>query len=180
MNYEVLTNARKEGYVELRDMILESHSKSQTNKIINWVGQDQHRFDELVTLFLNDEYRVTQRAAWPLSYIAIAHPDLIKKHLKKLVENLRKPNLHNAIKRNTTRLLQHIPVPKALQGEVMDHCFHFIEDPNEAVAVKAFSLSILHNLSKQHPAILPEIRTIIESQIEHQTPAFKVRAKIFF
>src|ERR1043166_3202174 len=101
--------------MELRDMILESHSKSQTNKIINWVGQDQRRFDELVTLFLNDEYRVTQRAAWPLSYIAIAHPDLIKKHLKKLVENLRKPNLHNAIKRNTTRLLQHIPIPKTLQ-----------------------------------------------------------------
>ena len=163
----------------LRDMILEEHSKAQTNEIIAWIGEDEKRFDELVMFFLGDEYRVTQRAGWPLSCIAIAHPALIKKHLKKLVENLRREHLHNSIKRNTVRLLEQITIPDSLQGEVMDHCFRFIEDPNEAVAVKAYSLTILHNLSKYYPDIIPEIRSIIAAQIEHPTPAFKVRARVF-
>lgn len=130
--------------------------------------------------FLGTEYRVIQRASWPLSNIAIAYPHLIKKHLKKIITNLRQPKLHSAVKRNTTRLLQHIPIPRALQGEVMNHCFRFIENPQEAVAVKAFSLSILYNLSKQYPEILPEIKAIISAQMEWQTPAFKARAKVFY
>lgn len=165
--------------VELRDTILQEHSSAQRDKIIEWVGNDQKRFDELIALFLGDEYRVTQRAAWPLSHISIAHPNLVGKHLEKLVENLRNPNLHNAVKRNTTRLLAELTIPQKLHGEVMDRCFRFIEDVNEPVAVKAHALSILHDLSKQYPDILPEVRAIIFSQLEYQTPAFKVRARKF-
>jgi hypothetical protein len=141
------------------------------------VGTSQTRFDELVYLFLNDEYRVVQRAAWPFSLIAEAQPGLIKKHLKKIIDNLGKPGLHNAVKRNTVRLLQTVPIPKSLQGKVMDICFRFIEDPKEAVAVKAFSLTVLGNLAQQYPAILPELKTIIELQWPHQTAAFKSRAR---
>ncbi|MES2774908.1 MAG: hypothetical protein V4722_12025 [Bacteroidota bacterium] len=161
----------------LEEMILEEHSKAQTNKIITWVGTDQKRFDELVSLFLKGKPLITQRAGWPLSYIGATHPTLVKKHLKSIIKNLEKPNLHNAIKRNTVRLLEHIDIPESLHGEVMNHCFGYIEDPNEAVAVKAFSLTVLENLSKQYPEIVPEIKLIIESRWEHATAAIKSRAK---
>ena len=48
--------------MNLRSEILAEHSKAQTNKIIEWVGNSQQRFDELINLFLGDEYRITQRA----------------------------------------------------------------------------------------------------------------------
>ena len=63
----------------LREEILKEHSRAQCSKIAKWVGNDQKRFDELLQLFLNDEYRVTQRAGWPLGYCVEAHPELIKK-----------------------------------------------------------------------------------------------------
>ena len=66
------------------------------------------RFDELVYLFLYDEYRVTQRAGWPMSYIASAHPQLVKKHLAKLIAHLQNHKLHDTVKRNTVRLLQFV------------------------------------------------------------------------
>ena len=50
--------------MNLREEILKEHSKTQCNKIVNWIGNSQKRFNELFELFLNDEYRVTQRAAW--------------------------------------------------------------------------------------------------------------------
>lgn len=161
----------------LRDEILKEHSKSQCQKIVQWVGDSQERFDELFDLFLKDEYRVVQRAAWPVSYCVIAHPQLIHKNFGKLLKNLRKPVLHDAVKRNTMRLLQDVEIPKKFQGEIMDICFRYIASPCEAVAIKAFSLTVLDHLSKTYPEIKPEIRLLIEERWDHETAAFKSRAK---
>jgi hypothetical protein len=163
--------------MNLRATILAEHSKSQTNKIVKWIGSSQSRFDELVKLFLNDEYRVTQRAGWPLSYSASAHPELISRHIGKLIKNLLKKNLHDAVKRNTVRILQEIPVPTRYHGQLMDTCFRFIQSPDEAVAVKAFSLTIIENMLPLYPDIKNELKLVIEEQWEHQTPAFRSRAK---
>jgi hypothetical protein len=163
----------------LKEQILKEHSKAQCSKIVNWVGASQQRFDELFHLFLTDEYRVVQRAAWPISYCVIAYPNFIKKHWGSLIKNLQKPNLHNAVKRNSIRLLQNIDIPKKYQGQVMDLCFKYVESPTEAVAVKAFSLTVLSNLARQYPEIIPEIKLLIEDQLAHQTAAFKSRAKLF-
>ena len=161
----------------LREEILKEHSKAQCNRITAWVGDDQKRFDELFHLFLQDDYRVTQRAAWPLSYCVANHPSFIKKRFPELIKNLYKPGLHDAIKRNTVRILQAIDIPKKYQGEVMNICFQYVASPTEAVAIKAFSLTILGNLAKLYPDILPEIKLLIEEQLPNQTAAFISRAK---
>jgi len=161
----------------LRSVILHEHSKAQCNKIVEWVADDQKRFDELFHLFLNDDYLVTQRAAWPISYCVATHPEFIKKHFGALIKNLHKPGIHNSIKRNTVRILQEIEIPEIYQGEVMNLCFQYVESPTEAVAVKAFALTVLGNLAKLYPEILPEIKLLIEEQLPHQTAAFRSRAK---
>lgn len=163
----------------IREMLLAEHSKAQCNRIVKYIGNNQQRFDELFTLFLGDEYRVIQRAAWPVSYTVIAQPQLVKKHFARLIKNLTKPNLHTAVKRNSLRLLQEIPIPKRYHGTLMDVCFQYIATPGEAIAVKAFSLTVLQNLSDQYPEIIPEIKLLIEEYYDRETPAFKSRAKQF-
>jgi hypothetical protein len=163
--------------LNLRDEILAKHSKAQTNKIIDWIGTSQKRFDELVQLFLTDEYRVVQRAAWPIGSIAETQPQLLTKHLPVFVALLRKPGLHNAVRRNITRLLQYIPIPEKLKGNVMDACFSFICDVNEKAAVKAFSLTILEQLATEYPEIISEIITVIEERWDFETAAFHSRAR---
>ena len=59
--------------MKLRETILKDHSKATCLRIVKWVGNDQKRFDELFNLFLNDEYRVVQRAAWPMTYLSLIH-----------------------------------------------------------------------------------------------------------
>lgn len=143
-----------------------------------WVTLKQ-RFNELFSLFLNDEYRVTQRTAWPVSYCVQAHSEFIQDNFAKLLKNLKKPNLHDSIKRNSIRLLQHVAIPKKYQGQVMNVCFEYLESPTEAVAIKAFSLTVLGSLAIQYPEIIPEVKLLIEDQLPHQTAAFKSRAKLF-
>jgi hypothetical protein len=165
--------------MDLKTEILKEHSKAQCNKIVKWVGSDKKRFNELFRLFLNGEYRVTQRAAWPLSYCAIAHPRFMENNYDRLLVNLKKPNLHASIKRNTIRLLQSVNIPKRNEGAVMKVCFEFLQSTREPVAIKAFSLSVLQKLAKKYPEIIPEIKLIIEDQVPHQSAAFKSRAQSF-
>lgn len=163
--------------MQLRTEILKEHSKANCNAIVKWVGNSQRRFDELFEIFLNDEYRVVQRASWPVSYAVQAHPKFIQKHFKKLINNIKKPGIHEAVKRNTVRLLQDIKIPEPYHGEVMNLCFDFISSPEEKAATKAFSLTILENLSKIYPEIGQEIRTIIEDRWDYESAAFHSRAR---
>ncbi len=163
--------------MDLRNEILKEHSKAQCNKIVQWVGNSQKRFDALFNLFLKDIYRVNQRAAWPVSYCVIAHPEFIKENFGKLIKNLAKPDLHNSIKRNSIRLLQYVDIPEKFQGEIMEICFSYVASPSEPVAVKAFSLTVLGNLAKKYPEIIPEIKVLIDEQIPLQSAGFKSSAQ---
>jgi len=163
--------------MKLRETILKAHSKANCNRIVKWVGNDQKKFDELFDLFLNDEYRVVQRAGWPISYCVEKYPALIQKHYAKLLKNLNKKGIHDAVKRNSVRLLQHVDIPEKFHGEVMDLCFRYLSSPTEAVAIKAFSITVLQNLARKYPEILNEIKLVIEERWDYETVAFKTRAK---
>ncbi|MEP7323451.1 MAG: hypothetical protein ABI761_16110 [Saprospiraceae bacterium] len=163
--------------MSLTEMVAKEHSKAQMLRIMDWIGEDKKRFDELVHLFMSGESMISQRAGYPLSNIAIRYPDWITSHLKKIIVYAQKPGLHNAIRRNTMRILEHVPIPKKLQGTVLTMCFDFIADPVEKVAIKAFSLTVLEHMMDTYPEIGSEIKDIIEDQWAQQTPAFRVRAK---
>ena len=161
----------------LLEEILREHSKAQTASIVDWIGASQKRFDELLHLFLNGEPKVVQRAGWPLSNVVILHPHFIRNKIHLLLENLQKEHLHPAVKRNTIRLLQHVPIPKKLHGEIMDACFKFILSPVAHVAVKADSLTILQNMLKTYPEIGSELKLVIEERWQYETAGFRSRAK---
>jgi len=61
----------------------------------------------------------------------------------------------------------------------MNLCFDYIASPVEAVAVKAFALTILQKIAQFYPEIKDEVKIIIEDRWEVESPAFKSRAKKF-
>jgi hypothetical protein len=61
----------------------------------------------------------------------------------------------------------------------MSHCFDYIQKPEVAGAIKAFSLRIVENLSAQYPEIVPELKVIIQERWSQEKPSFKARAKKF-
>lgn len=163
--------------MDLLKLLRAEHSKKQTDRIVDYVGADKDRFALLMKLFLQGEYRITQRAAWPLSYCVRYHPELISPYFTRLLDNLARQDIHVAVIRNTVRLLQDVTIPKRYHGRVMTACFNFVQAPETPIAVKAFSLSILANLSADYPEIRSELKLIIEEQWEHATAAFRSRAR---
>ena len=163
--------------MDILQLLQAEHSKKQTLRIVRYVGNDKDRFAVLIRLFFGKEYRITQRAAWPLSYCVRAHPELIRPYFKRLLDNLKRKDIPVAVVRNTVRLLQDVDIPKKFHGQVMSTCFDFIQSVETPIAVKAFSLTILSNLAESYPGIRGELKLIIEEQWEHATPAFRSRAK---
>jgi hypothetical protein len=163
--------------MDLHQLLRSEHSKEQTDRIVRYISDDKARFAVLMELFFKGEYRITQRAAWPMSYCVRAHPALIGPYFKPLLDNLARKDIHVAVIRNTLRLLQDVDIPKRYHGRVMSTCFDLIQSVETPIAVKAFSLTVLGNLSSLYPEILGELQLIIEGQWEHATPAFRSRAK---
>ncbi len=164
--------------MNLRDAILEEHSKTHTQKIAQWIGNEPERIAQLIHIFLHDEYRVVQRAAWIVSDVATLHPDSMAKHVPALVEKLTDKGAHIAAKRNVYRVLQFLALPEAVHGALMNYCFDSLTDPKEALAVRAFAMSILARLVKDYPEIKNELKLVIEDALLQETaPSFKSRAR---
>jgi len=163
--------------MQLEKLLAEEHSKRQCDRIVKYIGKDKDRFAELMRLFFKGEYRITQRAAWPLSYVVRLNPSLITPYFKPLLDNLDKKDLHVAVVRNTVRLLQDVDIPQRYHGRVMSRCFEYVSSPGTPIAVKAFALTVLSNLSAVYPEIGAELKLIIDDQWEHATPAFRSRSR---
>lgn len=163
--------------MDIRQALLSEHSKAQCNKIVHFIGSDKKKFKQLMDEFFAGEYRITQRAAWPLSHCVSNHPQLITPYLDRLIDTLENPGVHNAVIRNIIRLLQDIEIPKKFHGRIMTSCFNFITSETIPAAIKAFSLTVLNNLAKDYPEIRPELKLIIEERWENESPAFRSRAR---
>lgn len=109
--------------MNLVKFLLKEHSKATTAKIVKYVNGNPARFQELVDVYLKGPGQITQRAAWPLSYCVEHNPELIYPHLSKILKFLHKPENHDAVKRNTIRLLQYVNIPTRMQGNVATICF---------------------------------------------------------
>ncbi len=161
--------------MNIRLALLKEHSKKQTNRIAAFIETDKQRFSELMRNFLGNEYRVTQRAAWAVSVCSTRHPELIRPWLKRIIVNLSKPSLPDAVKRNTVRILQFISIPPSLQGLAAEHCFRMLQSIEEPIAVKVFSMTVLLNLCKAEPGLTTEVRLLIERQMPQASKGFVSR-----
>jgi len=162
--------------MDIKKELLKEHSKRQTSKVVNYIGKDSKRFNSLIEIFLEGPYRVTQRAAWPLSYCVESHPALIKPHLKSVLKMLDKQDAHVAVKRNILRFLQDIEIPKQFYGTVTDRCFKLM-DPKEPIAVRVFAMTVLANITKEEPDLKKELRIVIEDQLPYASAGYLSRAR---
>lgn len=165
--------------MDIREVLLQNrvYSSADILRVTSYACSSKENFKELMQCFLANEYRLAQRAAGSVSWAAKKKPSMVKPYIKDIVAQLERTDVHVAVIRNCVRVLEMIDIPEPLHGDVMNTCFKFIETPSTPVAIKAFSLTTLYNLSKIYPEIRQELKLIIEERWNDETPAFKSRGK---
>jgi hypothetical protein len=163
--------------MDLTKTLQSGHNKQITTQIADYVGDNAIRFKELVKIFMAGPYRMTQRAAWPLSLCVERHPKLISPHLGKILRFATLPDVHDAVTRNTVRLLQFIDVPRKYRGQVVSMCFGYLATRGTPIAIQAFSITVLHNVSDNEPGLRRELRMILEGHLPYASPGYRARAQ---
>jgi hypothetical protein len=163
--------------MNIREALRAEHSKRQTMAIVEYIGSDPKRFAELMSIFFEGEYRLTQRAAWPMNYCAERQPQLISPYLSRLVNQLERDDVHDAVKRNALRLMQFVDVPRRLKGKTYSICVDLIADLSQPVAVKVFAVTVAAKIARSSPDLLKELRLVIKEILPHSSIAFHIRAR---
>jgi hypothetical protein len=163
--------------MDIRQALMAIHSKRQAMAVVEFIGDDAQRFAELMKLFYAGEYRLTQCAAGIIGYCVERRSELIRPYLPKLLDCLKRDDMHDAVKRNILRSLQYVEIPRRLAGKIYAHCVDFIDDAYEPVAVRAYALTVAARIAKSEPDLMNELRLIVTKHIPHTTIAFHKRAR---
>jgi hypothetical protein len=164
--------------MDLEQEILREHSKRQMTKIARWVGSDNRRFRRLMDLFLNGEYRITQRSVWVISECTENHPELVGPWLKPMLAKMEEPGVHGAVRRHVLRILAGREIPHALLGTVVSRCFDCLSSENESIAVKVHAMMIIVHVARAEPDLKNELKGAIEQLLPTAGPAIRARARM--
>lgn len=163
--------------MDIRRALIDEHSKRQTMKIVEFIGEDARKFKELAEIFLSDEYVPAQRAGWAVSYCGERHPHLVLPYLEKMLDCLERDDVHDAVKRNVVRLLQYVEIPGDLLGRTYCHCVDIIENIDAPLAVRAFALLVAAKIARREPDLLRELQLIVKKHLPYAPASFRVRAR---
>jgi hypothetical protein len=165
--------------VNLLERLTAEHSKSLTAAIVNYIGDDKKRFKELMDIFLKSEYRLTQRSAWPLSYVALEQPQLIKPYIGHLIKKLEGKDEHPAMARNILRIFQDMEIPEKYWGALVDLCFKFIMNETQPAAIRAFAITTASRICKRFPELKNELLILLKELNSYpQSAAIRQRIKL--
>lgn len=161
--------------MDIRQILLSEHSRISTDKILAAVSHNPSSFGELMECFFDKECRICQHASWPVSDLGEKQPALFIPYLLRMIHSL-EIRTHDAIVRNTVRTWQFMEFPDEFQGQIFDICFKYITNPKEAIAIRAFSITVCANICSNVPELREELVLAIEDQIEFGSPGFVNRA----
>ncbi len=161
---------------KIQDWLTAEHSKHQAETIAKWAAEDENVLAELMQILFGNDDRLAQRAAWPIHFLVKISPQILEKWLPEMVVQLRLKK-NDAVKRAIVRAMEEMEIPENLHGEVADICFGLVADPEIAVAIRVFSMTVLEKIVWEHPELREELRLILEANFENEKPAFRSRAR---
>ncbi len=158
---------------EVKKLLMGNNSGSYTRMQVDLIAARPELFDHYVEVFLALEGALSRRAAWVITHAVTRMPELMTEELLEAMLKLAGKMRHDGEKRNLTKVLTLITLPENLKGEILDLCFNWLNDAGESIAVRAYSMETLANLSMEFPEIKPEIIAVIECHMDRFSPGLK-------
>jgi hypothetical protein len=146
--------------------ILSDSSRSLMDYTAAMVGDDARLFREVLDLAYQQQPPLCMRAARVADLCCERNPELIRPYLVKLVKDL--PGLRDM---SVKRIFMHILIrhswveDEEAMGKLVDTLFKWLTDDTQSVAIKAYAMAILENISKLLPDLKGEMIVVLEETI---------------
>ncbi len=132
---------------------------------------------QLIACCLDKDQLLSSRGMWVLAHVNDIDDTVIIPYYDKLILNLKNKNLHNGVMRNTLRLFQDKSIPKKHETFMLDKCYTYITNPQEAIAVRSFAMTVIFNISKPYTELLNELKLVL-TEIKKQDEGPGIKSKV--
>ncbi len=163
--------------MDIKEELQKDSSPQQVESISDYVLGNPETFDELMQCFFSEDFRLAHWASNVVIKCVKKQNKWIDPYLERIVKDMEKPGAREAKKRNCVRLLQFVELPEKYMGDVADTCFKFLDSAKEAIAVRAFSMTVLYNITKTYPEIKNELIMMIEDHLPYGSAGIKSRGR---
>ena len=132
--------------------------------------QAMNHFPMLMDIALSGNSRLNWRASWAADKINEMIPGIAAGWIDHLIETL--PRLeHSGKKRQFLKLISLYPIPEDSAGFLFDFCLEKLTSSNEDIAVRAYAMQIVYNISEMEPGLKEELLQILEDEKERNSSA---------
>lgn len=166
--------------MNIYELLQQEHSKDHIVMIANHIGNDQALFDDLMKCVLKGEERINYRGAWVMAHCVDRQPQLATKYIVPLIEKMEEPGASDSMKRNGTKVLMVVPLPKDDEetiGLVAEVAFNFLGDMTQAVAIRANAMTVAYRIVELVPELKQELKLMIEVQMPTGSAAITSRGR---
>ncbi|MCA0427591.1 MAG: hypothetical protein LCH37_09160 [Bacteroidetes bacterium] len=135
-------------------------SKVDVQKFARELEQSPELIPELLKILAQRKTRNSLYGSWALCHLSQINPKILYPFASQLLA-LFENSPHTGTNRNLMRCFMEIDLDESIQSPLFDYCLKFIEDKNQPVAVKAFSIETLLRLIKLQPELAVEVLPLI-------------------
>lgn len=133
---------------------------------------------DLFKLSIDEDPVLCNRAMWILWHCSIIDYGRIKPFLTKLIIHLNNKTIPTGVVRCILAMFQEESVPVKFESFMLDKCFGYILDSTQAIAVRAFAMTVVLNISKKYPELLQELKsTLLHLPLNEESPGIRTRTR---
>lgn len=142
---------------------------------------EENAYNQEVTQCLFDfitdgQDRLAQTSSEIIRYISDINPEIVVPHIDALINTLEKENCHDGVKRCIFRMFQRTTFSEAQASKIVDIAFHYLQNRNNAIAIRVFAMTTIYNLTKTYPELYSELEACITENLEEESAGFRNRA----
>ncbi len=64
--------------------------------------------------------------------------------------------------RSTVRFFQFYKIPEEFEGVVLERCYELLKNTEKGVAIRAFSIAVIYNISAPYDELKNELKLVLE------------------
>lgn len=153
--------------MDLKKHLRDRNLKWNWDAIAGYCIQHPTSIKLILDYCLDEEIIIQQNAGAVLGKIIDQDKKALFKHQARFIEILR-TNPHDAVKRGIMRVYQWLKIDEEIEGELFDFIIKYLNNPEEAIAIKAFGMTAARRICQKYPELTNELIPYIETLVEQK------------
>ncbi len=164
--------------MDIIDLIKTDSSRAITDIAVELMGTDEKIFARLISISIEEKVPLCWRAARVIDLACEKHKYLFESYINTIINSFDKFK-SDGQKRIYLRIISRYRLNQAIHeaAKLINICLDYLTYSQESIAVKAFAMEIIYNISKDEPDLQNELMLIIEDRMQFYSAGLKSKGR---